>query len=330
MKKRMRIVIPVLVAAAAAVWFFTRGGEAAEGTLAASGTVEATTADLGFEMAGRVLSVGVEEGDTVRGGQELARLDASELEANLDAARAQASAAQARLAEMLAGSRPPEVATAEAMLRSATQRADNARRDLERARTLFEGGAISRQALDQAETAVEVADAAQDQARESLQLVREGPRTETIQAQRALVEQARANAARAAAVLSNAVVSAPFPGLVTIKHRGPGETVGPGAPVVTLLDRSDRWVRIYVQEDRIGRVRIGMPASISSDTYPDRVYDGQVVFIGSQAEFTPRNVQTAEERTRLVYPVKVRITGDESFELKPGLPADVVLHEAGA
>ena len=104
--------------------------------------------------------------------------------------------------------------------------------------------------------------------------------------------------------------------------------MGPGAPVFSLLDPDDRWVRIYVREDEIGRVQLGQQAQIRADTYPDRVYDGEVVFIGSEAEFTPRNVQTQEERTRLVYPVKVRITGDAGFELKPGIPADVVLVEA--
>jgi len=99
--------------------------------------------------------------------------------------------------------------------------------------------------------------------------------------------------------------------------------------VLTILDPQDRWVRIYVREDQIGRVRIGMTAEIVSDTYPDEVYPGEVVFIGSEAEFTPRNVQTNEERIKLVYPVKVRITGDADFHLKPGIPADVTLLEQG-
>jgi len=123
------------------------------------------------------------------------------------------------------------------------------------------------------------------------------------------------------------VVYAPFDGRITVRHREPGETVSPGAPVLTLLDPDDRWVRIYVREDEIGRVKLGMEARITSDTYPDKVYQGEVTFIGSEAEFTPRNVQTTEERIKLVYPVKVRISGDPGFELKPGIPADVTLLE---
>jgi HlyD family secretion protein len=145
-----------------------------------------------------------------------------------------------------------------------------------------------------------------------------------------MVGQAKANLARAEATMANAMVAAPFPGLVTIKHREPGEIIGAGMPVITLMDPENRWVRIYVREDEIGRIQIGQRAVISSDTYPDRMYEGEVIFIGSEAEFTPRNVQTAEERIKLVYPVKVRITGDPEFELKPGVPADVTLIEAGA
>jgi len=329
MSKRIRILVPVLVVAGGLTWYLVRGPGGDGGALLASGTVEATDADLGFQAPGRVLSIAVREGDAVTAGTELARLETSELDAALAAARAQVDAAEARLVELERGARPQELATAEAGVRSAEQRAEEAARDAERARTLHAGGAISRQALDRAETALDVATAARDQAAEQLALLVEGPRAETIRAQRAAVAQARANVERAEAALANAVVTAPFSGVVTLRHREPGEAVAPGAPVLTLLDREDRWVRIYIREDQIGLVQLGMPAEIVSDTFSDRVYAGEVVFIGSEAEFTPRNVQTTEERTRLVYPVKVRITGDPEFELKPGVPADVRLLEAG-
>jgi HlyD family secretion protein len=329
MNKRIRIVIPVLaVVIVTVVLVTTRGGGDAAG-LFASGTVEATEADLGFQVPGRVAEVDVREGAAVSGGQTLAWLDLTELEALQAAAAAQVAAASARLTELRQGARPQELAQAEAAVRAADQHAADARRDAERARRLFDGGAVSRQMLDKALTALEVAIATRDQAAEGLALVQEGPRQETLQAQSAMVDQARANLARTDATLANAVITAPFPGLITVRHREPGESVAPGAPVLTLMDREDRWVRIYVREDEIGRVRIGMTAEISSDTYPDDVYQGEVFFIGSQAEFTPSNVQTAEERIKLVYPVKVRITGDPDFRLKPGIPADVTLVESG-
>jgi membrane fusion protein YbhG len=327
MKKRVRIVALVLAVAAGAIWWMRRSQPDTGATLFASGTVEATDADLGFLLPGRVAVVVPVEGDRVTPGDELARLDTSELDASVRAALAQVAASEARLTEFTEGSRPQEVATAEAALRSASDRVAETGRDAERGRTLFEGGAISRQAMQRAETAHDLARAGEDQARERLALVQEGPRTETVAAQRSVVEQALAQLALAEARVGNAVITAPFDGLVTIRHREPGETVGAGTPVVTLLNTDDRWVRIYVPENAIGRVHIGLAAQIRSDTYPDRVYEGEVVFVGSEAEFTPRNVQTTEERTKLVYPVKIRITGDPDFELKPGVPADVTIVE---
>ncbi len=328
-KPPVRAVVPVVLiaAAVAALLWFRRDG-AGDGDLTASGTVEATTADLGFQIPGRIAVIAVSEGARVRAGDTLARLDTRELEAALAAARAQAEAARARLTELERGARPQELAAAEAAYRSARRRAENARRDLERARRLYDGGAVSRQRLDAAETALAVAEAAETQARQQLELLREGPRAETVAAQRALVAQALAGVRRAEAALAHAVVVAPFSGLVTVRHREVGETVGAGMPVLTLLDPGDRWVRIYVREDRVGALQVGMAADVTSDTYPGKSYRGEVIHIGSEAEFTPRNIQTAEDRVKLVYPVKVRITGDPDFELKPGIPADVVLHGA--
>jgi HlyD family secretion protein len=331
MKKRLRILIPLLVVLGGGAWWVLRnGGNDGERGLFGSGVVEATEAGLGFQIPGRIAYVGVREGAAVKEGQELAALDRSELEARRGAALGQLAAARSRLQELERGARPQEIAQARARVRTGEERVSDATRDLERARILHEGGAVSQEALDKARTAGEVAEANLDQAREALALVEEGPRIEIIQAQRAAVQQAEASVAQAEALLTQATVVAPFDGLVTVRHREPGEAVGAGLPVLSVRDLDDRWVRIYVREDAIGRVRIGQPASIFSDTYPDRHFDGTVTFIGSEAEFTPRNVQTTEERTRLVYAVKVRITGDADHVLKPGIPADVLLREGEA
>ena len=331
MNKRVRVIVPVaLLAAAGLAWAVLRNGNAGGASLEASGTVEATEADLGFQIPGRVARVGPREGDAVAPGEDLAALDVAELAAARDAAAAQVAVARARLSELERGSREEEVAQADAAAHAAHQREEEASREADRADRLFQGGAVSRRDRDKAATALELAVSAQVQADQAAALVRAGPRPETLEAQRAVVAQAGANLERALTALANGVITAPFAGRVTVRHREPGETVSPGAPVLTLLDPTDRWVRIYVAEDRIGRVTVGQSAEVSSDSWPDKVYEGHVVYIGSEAEFTPRNVQTSEERTRLVYPVKVQITGDPSFDLKPGTPADVRLEPAGA
>jgi HlyD family secretion protein len=308
-KRIIPVVAGALVLATAAYLLFRNSGDG--DLLAASGTVEATEAGLGFQVPGRIQAVGPHEGDRVRAGDTLAALDRTELNARLAQARA-------LLAELEAGARSEELAQAREAAGAAEDRLADAQRDFERVQRLFQGGAVSQEALDKATLALDVARSQRDQAEQQLRLVETGPRKERIAAQRAAVAQAEA-------ALANAVIIAPFDGVVSVRDREPGETVGTGAPVVTLMNLSDRWVRIYIREDRIGAARLGQAATITTDTYPDRRYQGSVSFISSEAEFTPRNVQTAEERVKLVYAVKVRLTGDPSNDLKPGMPADVRL-----
>ena len=305
-------------------WAIFRDGSGS-GDVVASGTVEATEADLGFQTGGRIAEILVREGERVGAGQILARLESAELAARSAAAEAQVDAARAQLAELQRGARPEELRQARAAEAAARERMEDAGRLLARTRALEEGGAVSREALEQARSSYEVARAQHEQAREGLALVRTGARQERIDVQNAVVRQAEAALAQADAALANATITAPFAGVVTVRHRQPGEAVVGGAPVLTVMDPDDRWVRIYVREDAIGGVTIGQRAQIRTDSDPSTAYPGRVTFIGSQAEFTPRNVQTAEERVKLVYAVRVAITDDPRQMLKPGVPADVTL-----
>jgi HlyD family secretion protein len=321
----------MIAATAAAVvlvaigWFALTRDNGAESVVKAAGTVEATEADLGFQAGGRIEEITVREGDLVGAGQELARLESAELEARRSAAQAQLDGARAQLAELQRGARPEELRQARAAEAAARERMQDALRVLERTRALEEGGAVSREALEQARTAYEVARAQHQQASEQLGMVRTGVRTERIDAQQAAVRGAEAALAQMEAAPSNAIIRAPFAGVVTVRHRQPGEAVAAGAPVVTLMDPEDRWVRVYVREDEVGRVSLGQRAQVQTNSSPDATYDGRVTFIASQAEFTPRNVQTAEQRVKLVYAVRVAITNDPGRVLKPGMPADVEL-----
>jgi HlyD family secretion protein len=327
---RKKILIPVaaLVLLALVLRFTVFRGGPGEGVIAASGSVEATEAQLGFQVPGRIDTIAVDEGDRVKAGQLLARLDVTELQARRAQAAAQLDGARALLAELQTGSRPEDIASARSAAGAATDRYSDAQRDLARTRQLFDGGAVSQEALDKAQTAFDVGRAQRDQAAQTLRLVETGPRTERITAQRAAVAQAEATVRQLDATLANAAVRAPFDGVVTVKDREQGEVVGAGTPVLTVTNLADRWVRIYVREDRLGAVHLGQHATITADTYPGKRYGGEVAYVASEAEFTPRTIQTSEERVKLVYAVKVRITGDSTVDLKPGLPADVKLEAA--
>ena len=326
MKPNPRVAVPLLVALLLVLVLLPVLRRAAQrGRLEASGTVEATEAQLGFVVPGRIDSIRVREGERVEAGATLAALDRVEAAARRAQAAAQLGAARAQLEEMVRGSRPEEVAQARAALEAARERLADARQDLERTEALIRNQVVSQQTLDKARTAHDVAAAQAAQTEEQYRLVVAGPRRERIAAARAQAAQAEAALAAADASLANMVIRAPFAGVVTVRHREPGEIVGAGAAVLSLMDREDRWVRIYVSEARIGAVHTGQAATITTDTFRGKTYPGEVVHISSEAEFTPKNVQTDEERVKLVYAVKVRIAGDAAFELKPGMPADVRL-----
>lgn len=323
--KRVIPIVLLLAVGGVVGWTVWRNRQAAQGPLVASGTVEATDAQLGFQVPGRLVEIGPREGDRVESGAVLARLDSTETDARRAQALALSDAARAQLAELQAGSRAEEIGQARAALAAAAERVTDAERDVERAEMLYAGRAIAKEALDKATTVVDVVRAQRDQAAQQLRLVERGPRSERIDAARAQVAQAEAAVATLDATLANLRLAAPFAGVVTVRHREPGEIVPAGAAVLTLLDPADRWVRIYVPENRLGEVALGEPAAIAADTFKGKQYAGEVAYIASEAEFTPKNVQTTEERVRLVYAVKVRVTGDPAYELKPGLPADVTL-----
>ena len=314
--KRIAIAAFALLAAASSC------SKGAERTLAVSGIVEATESRLGFQSAGRIADVTPHEGDRVEKGSAIARLDTSEADARRKQAVARVDAMKAALQELLSGSRDEEIRQAAANVDAARTRVDDAKRDLDRNRRLYAGGAISFELLQKTEAAAAVADAQLRQAIEQQRMVRTGARQERIDLQRAQVREAEASLAGVDAFLGNTTIAAPVEGIVTVRHHEPNETIAPGQPIVTMIDPNDRCVRVYIPENRLGAVRLGSQATIKSDTF-HRTYPGVVSFIASEAEFTPKNVQTNEERVRLVYAVKVRITGDPAMELKPGMPVDV-------
>ncbi len=325
MSKKPRVVIGAVVLATIGAFVIHRTTSAAppDGAIDASGTVEATQADLGFQVAGRVERIGVREGDRVAVGAELASLERADLLAQRAMAHAQVDAARALLDELTAGSRREALARARAALAGATERRDAARRDVDRLAPLAEQSLVSRQAFDHQRTEAGVAAGEVEKAAEELRLLETGPRAERIAAQRAALAQAMATVDRMDALLAQTALRAPFGGVVTVRHREPGEVLSAGLPVLTVRDLGDRWVRIYVPGDEVGRLHVGQPATITADAYHDRRYGGTVSYIASVAEFTPRNVQTTKDRVQLVYEVRVRITSDAAVDLKPGLPADV-------
>lgn len=298
-------------------------------SLDASGTVESTDAALGFAAGGRISAILLREGEVARVGAVLAALDTTELMAHVRQLHDARALAGAQLRDLVAGSRPQELEDRRQVVVAARRGLDDAELDLRRMTALLATGAISEQTFDKTKLARDVAATQYAQAQAALSLAEEGARREQIAAARAAVASAESQLGALEATIPNYFIRAPWTGVVTDRAHEPGEAVSAGMPVLTVMNPDDRWVRIYIPEDQVGAVRLGQVASITSDAFPARSLAGHVRWISNEAEFTPKNVQTKDDRVRLVYAAKVQIDGDSAMVLKPGTPADVRVELGG-
>jgi HlyD family secretion protein len=313
----------IIAAVGIAVFLVSRlGNKEEEGVLTLSGNIEVTEMEVGFPFAGRIREMLKEEGEQVKKGERLASLDTSQIESEAEHARALLQENFAKVDELKAGSRPQELEQARSQLDHARAEFSKTQKDHERAEKLYSNGAISAQQMDEAKKALEISASLKRKAEESLSLVKEGPRKENIRAAEKRVDQARAALKTAEARLSDGVALAAASGVILAKNAEQGETVSAGSPVYTIGDLGKPWVRVYVNENKLGALKLGQNAEVMTDSYPGKRYEGTVTYISSDAEFTPKNIQTQEERVKLVFGVKVSVTNSNN-ELKPGMPADV-------
>jgi HlyD family secretion protein len=377
-------VVAVTAAALVSSRFFGRGDS--DG-VRVSGNIELTQVDIAFKIPGKLVERAVGEGDPVRRGMVVARLDKEQLLAQRERARAAMAAAEsmlaqqrtavayqgetlegqiqqrqaevraadAKLAELLAGSRTQEKEQARAAVSRAEAEYNRAANDWKRAEILFAKEDISAADHDQYRTRFESAEAQLKAAKEQLALVVEGPREETITQARAMVGQARAGlrlaeaqrlelkrrreelttreaeiAARKADLqiietqLNDTEAVSPIDGVALVKSAEPGEIIAAGTTVVTVGDIEHPWLRAYINERDLGRVKLGDKANVMTDSFPGKVYPGRVTFISAEAEFTPKQIQTPEERAKLMYRIKIEVENPHR-ELKSNMPADAVI-----
>jgi len=319
----------VLAAAAlVAVLFFGgrwwRAREQAAAGIRGSGIIEVTQVDVAFEVAGRMIERSVDEGAMVDKGEPVGKLDDREYRLRVARATAAKEAADAHYRMMTKGAREQEIGRALAAREAADAELAMQTREFERINRLRAEGIVAQTDYDRLANMLANARATRDQAVAQLDQLREGFRTEEIEGARAELQRAAADLDLAELDLARCQLFAPAAGRVLSKSREPGEMVQPGTPIVTLGDLSRPWVNVYVGERDLGKVRLGMAAQVTVDSFPNHPFAGKVTFISDRAEFTPKNIQTPDERVKLVYRVKVEVeTRDEA--LKPGMPADTML-----
>ena len=384
MKKIILIVVVIAALGAGGILAYRSLHPEVTNRIVISGNIELTQVDIAFKTSGRLIERTVNEGDPVQKGMVIARLDREQLlhqretaEAALGTAQAQLaesisalkwqretmqadmqlrnadlSAAQSQLQQLKNGSRPQEIQESQAAVAAAQSQYDQAKKDWDRAQTLYKNDDISTSQYDQFHARFEGADANLKQVKEHAGMVQAGPRSETIESASAQVERARASlrvgqanaieskrreqdiVARQSDIerakaqialidsqMDDTIAVSPINGMVLVKAADVGEILAPGTSVVTVGDIEHPWLRAYIREQDLGRVKIGDKVKVTTDSYRDKVYDGHISYISSEAEFTPKQIQTSEERVKLVYRVKIDVDNPR-HELKSNMPAD--------
>jgi HlyD family secretion protein len=325
----MRSEIRILAAAGAIAGLLSCGNSADKGLIHASGHFEATEVRLASKVGGRLLSLPFWEGDRVKAGEVVAKLDTTDAEHELARARAELDAADARLSLLLAGTRAEDIQRAEAELARAEADLAGATLDLARLEGLADRGTATLKARDDARTRKAMLDRVVAANRAEVAKLKAGPRPPEIEQARAQKAAAAATVATIEQHISDATVLAPRDGTITSRATEPGEILPPGALLYILTDIAHPWLNVYIDEPSLSRIHLGDAVRVRVDGRSEE-FTGKVTYVAQVAEFTPKNVQTPEERAKLVFRVKVEVDNPEGV-FKPGMPGDAYFgNPAGA
>jgi HlyD family secretion protein len=325
-KRKLFPLFVLLAGGAAAGWYWQHSRQERSDVpiLKVYGNIDTRLVNLAFEVSGRIDVLGVNEGARVKAGELLAQLDARRLELARDAALAKVNAQQEVVRELLSGSRPEEIRKLKAELAAARTQAANLERSYQRIRDLEMRNLASSQQSEDAATAAQAARDNVHSVEASLALAQAGPREERIAAAKATLAAMEAELALAQENLEDAWLYAPANGIIQSRILERGDIASPERPVFTLALTDPLWARVYLPETILGKVKPGMPARLTTDSFPDRAYDGWVGYISPSAEFTPKSVQTEDTRTDLVYQARVFACNPQG-ELRLGMPVTVRL-----
>ena len=326
MKRAVPILILLAAVIVAGLYYYPRFVKEPppSNQLALSGNIEAHESLVGFKVQGRIADLPVEEGQRIEQGALLARLEDADLKQKVRIDEDALRVRESNLALTLAGTRQQELKATQQNMIDAHADLEQKLLDNDRMQRLFAKDEVSAQDRDLAVTALKRADATFKAAQQRYNEAAEGSRKEDIAIAQANLNEAGANLGLSRLNLNYTVLRAPSTGVITVREAELGEVVAPGTPVVTLADLDHIWLRAYIAETDMARVHWGQNATITTDTYPGKQYHGRISFIASDAEFTPKSVQTYQERVTLVYRIKIDID-NPNHELKPGMPADAHL-----
>ena len=319
MKKIVLILIPILTF----ILISCNGND--NDRIKASGNIEATNIIVSSQVSGKVLQILKDEGDKVNKNDTVIIIDPETYKLKLEEALAAKEAAQAQFNLLKEGARKEDVKQAEENLKQAQVTFNLAEKDKERMKNLYQAKSITKKQYDDAMANYEITQARLKSANENFEKVKNLARPEELKQAEANLNRAIANVNFIIKNLNDCYVTTPSSGFITKKFVEIGEIAGMMSSLFQVADLSSVDLVIYVPETELGKVQLGQKAEITVDTYPDKSFNGRVIYISPQAEFTPKNIQTQDERTKLVFAVKIEIKNPD-FDLKPGMPADAAVH----
>ena len=294
-------------------------------TISASGNIEATNAVVSSKVTGQVIAVKYDEGSRVNEGDTVMIIDHENLEIQLQQAIAAENAADAQLKLLKEGARSEDIQQAQDVLKQAEINMDLAGQDFNRMKQLHASKTITKKQFDDVQARYELTQAQYNSAQENLKKTKNFVRPEEIKQAQANLNRQKAAVDLLKKNISDSYVVSPLTGFIVQKYVEKGETVSMLSSLFKVSELRTVKLVIYVSEENLGKVKLGQKAEVSNDTFKNKDYKGTVIYISPEAEFTPKNIQTKDERTKLVYAVKIQV-GNPDFELKPGMPADAVIH----
>lgn len=322
LKKSLAVIGAALILFSGTYWLYREYyGPQNSALIQATGTIEATQVDLSVKTYGVIESLTIQEGDTLSEGQLVARLSRPDLVAQQERDAMSLLKAEAQLADLTSGAREQEIIEAQANVEIARANWDNSLTELARKEALFQADVIAQEELERFQLNTELNKNRLQAAEARLSLLQSGQRPQLIKAARAEVERSRAILKTTEALLRDLQVYAPLSGVVLTKNYQVGEYLPLGASIATIADLENLWIKVYIPTDALPSIKLGQKAHFSVSGWPD-VFEGVVCEIASKGEFTPKTIQTKEERTNVVFGVKLRVNS-EGGRLKPGMPADV-------
>jgi membrane fusion protein YbhG len=293
-------------------------------SIEASGNIEATNVTVSSQVTGKILQLLKDEGENVNAGDTVLIIDHETLAIQLQQAVAAKEATEAQLNLLKAGAREEDIKQGEDAVTQAQVNFQTAQRDAERMKALFDSKSITKKQYEDATSKLDISQAQLTSAKENLKKLKNFARPEDINQAKANVDKQVAAIDLLKKQIRDSYVQSPISGIIVKKFFEPGETVTMLSSLFKVSDLKVVNLIIYVSEEELGKVKLGQTADVSSDTYPDKKYEGKITYISPEAEFTPKNIQTKDERTKLVFAVKIEIK-NPNFELKPGMPADAVI-----